>query len=139
MCNNYFTMENNFINWLEVELRNRGWSRAELARRANLNQSSLSMIWSGQRKPGNDLCEAIAHALGYPPETVYRAAGLLPPADEITEAVSQLNHAYKQLSPRDQEEVLDIIRVKLERAKLEQERQRSAKRIKTGPLPGLGG
>ena len=86
MCNNHFTMVNNFVDWLEVELRKKSWSRAELARRASLNQSSLSMIWSGQRNPGKDLCESVARALGYPPEIVFRAAGILPQVPETNEA-----------------------------------------------------
>lgn len=135
----YSPVNIDFNSWLNNELQKRGWSQSDLATAAGLPRGTISNILNNTRKPGANVLEAIANGLHLPPETVYRAAGLLPPVDPIDESVSQLNHAYKQLSPRDQEEILDIVKIKLDRALLEQERQRAAKRIKTGPLPRLGG
>jgi transcriptional regulator with XRE-family HTH domain len=73
----------NFSKWLEKVLEMQGWTRADLARRAHISPSSLSMIVSGQRNPGEELCSSIARALNIPPEIVFEEAGLLqysPPA-----------------------------------------------------------
>ncbi len=67
-----------FSAWLLDQLHQRGWSQAELARRANITKGAISHVLNETRRPGEALCKAIADALGYPPETVFRAAGLLP-------------------------------------------------------------
>ena len=42
----------------------RGWSRAELARRANMNPSTISLIESGRQVPYPSQTEKLAAALG---------------------------------------------------------------------------
>ena len=46
----------------------RGWSRAELARRANMNPSTISLIESGRQTPYPSQTAKIAAALGVGPE-----------------------------------------------------------------------
>lgn len=67
-----------FGDWLTTQLDEKGWSQAELARRAHISQPTLSRIISGLRQVGPDAAAAIARALGQPPEKVFRLAGLLP-------------------------------------------------------------
>jgi transcriptional regulator with XRE-family HTH domain len=59
---------------LTRERRARGWSQAELARRAKLDQSTLSKIESGWLRPYPRQLRRLARALGVPPEV---APGLL--------------------------------------------------------------
>ena len=68
-----------FAEWLQTELNKRQWTQAELARRANTTDATLSRIISGTRQAGPDAALAIARALKEPPERVFRLAGLLPP------------------------------------------------------------
>ena len=56
------------------ERRGRGWSQAELARRAKLDQSPLSKIESGWLQPYPRQLRRLARALGVPLEV---APGLL--------------------------------------------------------------
>ena len=70
---------NTFFEWLDNELNQRGWARVELTKRADISESGLSMAYSGKRQVGPKMIKAIAHALNIPEETVYRAAGILPP------------------------------------------------------------
>jgi len=65
--------------WLLREMDKRGWNASELARRAGVSASNVSTIISGVKQPGFDFCVKTAPPLGYPPEMVLRAAGLLPP------------------------------------------------------------
>jgi transcriptional regulator with XRE-family HTH domain len=112
-----FTMVK-FSEWLDTELNNRGWTRAELARRAGVHQSTISMAYSGQRNVGPDLAESIARAFGIQPEEVFRVAGLLPPSkDEKSDNREEIMFFYDQLSPEDQAEILDLLRFKAERTK----------------------
>jgi transcriptional regulator with XRE-family HTH domain len=107
-------MEKNFIAWLEGMLKKENWTRAELARRANINQSTLSMIYNGYREPGNDVCYAIAAAFGIPTETVFRAAGILPNQPGTDEDFEELKHLFNQMTDEEQEEFLATGRLKID-------------------------
>lgn len=72
-------METDFATWLMREIEARGWTNAELARRAGISAASISMVVSGQKGVGLDFCLGVSRAFGQPPETVLRKAGLLPP------------------------------------------------------------
>jgi transcriptional regulator with XRE-family HTH domain len=80
--------------WLLEQIEERGWTQAELARRAGLAQSTLNRIINETRQLGPDAALAIARALGERPETVYRLAGLLPPTpaadDELKLMVQEI-------------------------------------------------
>lgn len=69
-------MNNEFINWINRELEERGWSQQELSRRAGLSQSAISMVLNG-REPGWDFCEKIAGPLGKSTRAVMELAGKL--------------------------------------------------------------
>jgi len=112
----YITVVNSFIDWFEVELKSRKWSRAELARRSGINQSSLAMIYSGDRKPGTELCTNIARAFNLPPEAVYRAAGLLPPIPDENVKAQELAHLANEMPDTALDDVLEFARHRLELA-----------------------
>lgn len=71
-------MSESFVTWLVEQIDSRGWTNSELARRANLVPSTVSMVVSHQKRPGLEFCVGIAQAFGVPPEDVLRLAGLLP-------------------------------------------------------------
>jgi len=87
-------METDFIDWLTNELIQRSWSNSELARRAEMVPSTVSMVLNRKSNPGFDFCTSVARALGLPPEQILRRAGLLrplpPPVAEEEEIVSIL-------------------------------------------------
>lgn len=66
-----------FAKWLEGELLDRGWRPVELARRSGLDTGFVSHLLNSKRNAGPDACRAIAKALDYPEEFVFRKAGLL--------------------------------------------------------------
>jgi len=104
-----------FNDWLEKELDSRGWSRAELARRSNLNPSTLSMIRSHKRGAGVETCRAIAKGLRLPETDVLRAAGLMAPDRSVDPVVSELLVLAGKLPADDQQDLIDLARAKLER------------------------
>ena len=106
-------MAKNFTDWLDNELDSRSWSRAELARRAGVTESSLSLIYSGAREPGTKVCDGIAKAFRIPPDNVYRIAGLLPSQPSTNQDVKELEHIYHELTEDNQEDLLDYARSRL--------------------------
>jgi transcriptional regulator with XRE-family HTH domain len=115
-----FTMVNNFVDWLETELLVRQLTRHELARRMNMSPSTLSLIWSGQRKPGVEVCKAIADALMFTDEFVFRKAGLLSPKTTDNPRFVEIAVLMEKLSEQDQMELVQIARLKVERLKSNQ-------------------
>lgn len=122
----YATMNSTFTEWLSSEMELRGWSQAELARRANTSRSAINGLLSGSRGPGPDLARSIAHALKLPDETVFRAAGLLPPVSELDELKAQMLELTANLSREEQREILEYLRMK---RRLREEREQEARPI----------
>jgi len=107
-------MNNDFTDWLSTELRERGWTIAELARRGSISRATLSYVLNGQNPPAFKNCVAIAKGFKMQPEEVLRKAGLLPSC-ERTPTVNRLIEIVGQLSPEDQEEILEIALMKYRR------------------------
>ena len=105
-----FSVEN-FIRWLLTELDKKGWQPSDLAKQAKVSKGSVSNVLNGNRKPGPDLCLAIAKALNEPPEKVFRLAGLLPalPTSDGT-TIQEAIELLKNLPPEQQQEALSYIR-----------------------------
>jgi len=72
------TQVQTFQDWLDREVKRRGWTFKELARRARLSSSSISKVMTDTHLPTWDFCLAISRVLDTPPVSVFRRAGLLP-------------------------------------------------------------
>ena len=96
--------------WLLTELEKRGWTQAELARRANLADATLSRIISETRQAGPDTAVAIARALHVPPETVFRRAGLLPPLPPEVEEEREVIAIWRRLPASVRRTVATMLR-----------------------------
>ncbi len=103
-------MDNEFITWLIEELEKRGWSNSKLARNAGLVPSTISMVISGQNRPGFEFCVGIARALNKPPEQILRLAGLLPSKPEADSEVEEAVHLFEQLREDQRKYVLQTLR-----------------------------
>src|SRR3990167_5968829 len=94
MDGTFFPMSE-FSEWLNQELESRNLKPADLAKKANISQSTISMIVSGQRGPGTEFCLAIAEAFKLPPEDVFRRAGLLPHKSEPDAETREAAHLFR--------------------------------------------
>jgi transcriptional regulator with XRE-family HTH domain len=102
-----------FITAIEDELKERGWSQSELAKRSDINPSTLSLILSGDRNPGPDICLGVARAFDLPPEDVFRTAGLLPPKTKQDHLIELITHLASQLhTEEDKNDVIEYIRMR---------------------------
>jgi len=106
-----------FADWLILEVEKRGWSYRELGRRAELSASTISKVITGASLAGKDFCTGVARALGFPPELVFRKAGLLPPTTDVPATVTQVAYLVAQLDESDQHDVIAMIEALLERRK----------------------
>jgi transcriptional regulator with XRE-family HTH domain len=105
-----------FKPWLLQELKNRSWQRVDFAHRAGLSMASLSDVLNGIYRPGPDMCQAIAQALGEPPEKLFRLAGLLPPLPAAEdEQLYEMMETFQRLTAEKRQEVLDYARWQLRR------------------------
>jgi len=98
-----------FVRWLDQELAARSWRPADLARAANISTGALSQVYAGTRKPGPDMANGIARALGIPADLVFRRAGLLPPqpGPERDATFQELLEIMRNLSPENRRDVTD--------------------------------
>lgn len=122
-----FTKENMmFKDWLIEEINKRKWSQADLAKKAGVARATISNLLNEVRNPGTDLIIAIANALDYPPEFVFRKADILPPIQESTEQVEELNYLFDKFPESEKGALLKYMRIKL--MMIEEEKTKKASR-----------
>jgi transcriptional regulator with XRE-family HTH domain len=109
--------ENLFGKWLHVQLKNRKWTQAELARRANLSRSAINGVIQGVRRPGRDILGALAKALTLPPEEIFAAAGVIDNPTERPIAFAEWVQLFLDADDNTQKELLDYARFAMERKK----------------------
>lgn len=103
-------METDFNIWLIKEIETRGWSNSELARRAGVVPSTISMVLSGQNRPGFDFCVKVARALQMPPEMILRRAGLLPSIPNSVEEEAEAMGILRGLPNSARRTVMQMLR-----------------------------
>lgn len=100
-------------------------SQKELAEISNITPAQISRIISGSRGAGEQALTSIARALKLPPETVFRAAGLLPPQSKRDEMIDEIIHITNELPEEDRLELLEYARF---RNRIAEERGKNADR-----------
>jgi len=111
-------MEKDFSTWLTIEMDRLGWNNSELARRASVVPSTISMVINRQKQPGPDLCNGIARALGVPPERVFREAGLLPAViigEDNDEKKKELDEYWRYLTGEERDTLATMAKAFYER------------------------
>ena len=113
-----------FSEWiLDISL-DKKLSQADLARVSGLSAQAISNYFNGNvKRPDPEALIAIAKGLGLQPETVFRAAGLLPPEREAVHGMAELREVYSLLPESDRQELLEIARLKLERQEARKKRR----------------
>ncbi|MFN3077424.1 MAG: transcriptional regulator [Alphaproteobacteria bacterium] len=99
-----------FGEWLEGELTNRGWDKAELARRAHTSQAQIGRIINGSRQVGPDVALSIARALGESPEAVFREAGFLPRLPAAVAEEQEMVRIVREQPPPIRRTILSMLR-----------------------------
>jgi transcriptional regulator with XRE-family HTH domain len=97
-----------FNDWLLLQLQERDWSQADLARATGLTTAAISKYMQG-RIPDKDSLNKIAHALKLPPKLVFEKAGVIPPETELDETKRELLHSSEGLPKSDIELAIQIL------------------------------
>lgn len=97
-----------FKDWLKAELNERGLTQSDLARKTNLSTAAVSLVMNGKRGVGEEFIQAVAKALNLPAETVFRAAGLLPPVPDDAEYLERFRMLLAYLDHDDREKLEKI-------------------------------
>lgn len=93
--------------WLHQQLSRRGWSLRELARRANIPDSSLARINHADQGIGAKTARRVADALGVPAVRVFELAGILGESPPDTADVTLLKHIYHMLTTDERRQLID--------------------------------
>lgn len=115
-----------FVQFLNHELRQKGWSDYKLAKQAGISPSVISRARTGTL-PKLDACGKIAQALELPIEIVLRAAGLLPQLDKPTRELLWINLVYPGLSDDDRLDIRALIESKIRRRKEKSSKYQSSR------------
>jgi transcriptional regulator with XRE-family HTH domain len=110
----FLTMNNvDFGDWIKSERDTREWSQSDLSRHSGLHRAVISKVESGTQ-PMPETLTALAHAFKISPITIFRKAGLLPDGgDQVS--FEDWQHLLKQLTPDEEEEMRQIVEMKIER------------------------
>jgi len=121
-----------FSEWLMEQIAIRNISQSDLARASGLSRATISDFINRKRSnPDQTSLNAIAQGLGVPPDTVYRAAGLLPPLPERRVAEEIAQYKLSELNDQELDEVLQFIEFIQDR----QERNLRIKKTREGSSP----
>jgi len=122
-------MNTKFSEWLFNELRKRDMSQADLARASGITRGGVSNLLNQVRRPDPGTCTAIAKAFNLPPETVFRAAGLLPsaPPDQPPTLLQWIN-LYLEADDDTRE---DLLNYAIYRAQLQKNKKKTTRNYTT--------
>lgn len=92
-----------FSEWLIEQMSDRGWGNADLANAAGINRQVVWGWLNRNKKPTEEMLQAVAKALRKDVQEVYRAAGILPPATDIDQWIERIMHSVNQLPEGEKE------------------------------------
>lgn len=107
--------ENTFSTWLLHELNRRGWSQADLARKAYMTTSTVSNLLNGRRQVGLGTANSLAKAFRVPVPEILSVAGLIPKIPESTAEEEQLLYLFRQMNEDQRRDLLLYADFKLSR------------------------
>jgi len=102
-------MESPLSKWLNDELKNRGWSQREAARRAGISHAAIANILQDVGEPLVSTYEALARAFEMPLPEILQIAGVLPLPPAPVRDEDRLLSLWRQLDPRQRRDVLDML------------------------------
>jgi transcriptional regulator with XRE-family HTH domain len=95
--------------FIQEEIKKRNWSQADLSRAADMKESAVSNLVSGQRKLGITSLIILSKAFKVSVDKILRAAGLLPPIQTETEQSERLLFLFDQLGEDDKATILQMM------------------------------
>lgn len=94
-----------FVEFIQDELRNRDWTRADLSRKSGIAAPQITRVLNREQNPGKVFIEGIARAFNLPLESVYQKAGVLPTKSKRDELIEEAEHLFSQLESEDSKRI----------------------------------
>lgn len=98
------------INWININLKERNWIPADLARISGLSPATISRIGSEDRGVSIRTCKLIANAFNVPSEFVMRIAGIMSDKPVNSPILEEANYFLQQISDQDQKMAIVILK-----------------------------
>lgn len=119
-----------FSDWLLKQMESRGWTQAELARRAKIHRQVVSgYINVKVSKPDEEILSKIALGLGLPDSAVFQAAGIMKNETPETKTIKEIKYLIEGLPEEDQTDVIEYIRHRLALAEKRGKHETNKKRF----------
>lgn len=107
---------NELAMWIKFRLRQRGWGPDDLAQRAGLSPTAVSVVLAGQHRAGPRFCYEVARALDEPVERVLSLAGQTPQMPETEVSRDALLGLFDRMTPEAQQEIQRIAQTLAQKA-----------------------
>jgi transcriptional regulator with XRE-family HTH domain len=104
-----------FVEWLKIEIKNRGWSQADLSRKSGISPSQITRLFNGERGIGGDSIIAISQALNIPVNLVFEKARSIQPKTNLSPIKRQIMHLAEQADDDDLELIIGMLEKAAER------------------------
>ena len=100
-----------FIDWLTDMMNEHKMNQGDIARKGGITSSAISLVLTGARRPGPEVCRGIAKAFDLPEIYVFSMAGLLTPIeyDEVSEEFRIILHELSADGKRDLMQIAHMI------------------------------
>lgn len=108
-------MRQDFGPWLKSEIKRLRLTQSEFAQRIGIEQPYLSRIISGDRNASIEILANISLVTKKPIDFILQKYGVMPERPENDQVTQEINYALQMLDREDVDEVLEIIRMKLEK------------------------
>ena len=122
------------ITWLKHEMESRNLGVRETAIRVGVSHPTISDIITNGKQPSFETTLALAKAFDKSSIYLLRLFGLLPPEREYVPLLDDWNAIFSELMPEEQEELIEIARLKIDRRKEPRQAiQKPSSRYKKSP------
>lgn len=109
------TTQTELARCLEKDLAE-GLSRRDIAKKAHVSEGTIRNALEGKPLTHEVLDRLARFYFKVPIDDMYRMAGLFPPeSNSRTAAIRLIEHLFEQLPDSDQQEIIEIIRLKIAR------------------------
>lgn len=120
------SMDELFSEWVRKQIETRHWTQSKLAKQAGVSRSAINNLLNGNRKPGDEMCKALANAFKLPPEDLFRRAGILPPKTLDVPKVAEICEIARVFNDQEQDDLLEYARMRL---RIKEEREKYGDKI----------
>lgn len=109
--------KSDFTQWLQNELKKKGWTQADFARATGISPTQVARIISGERGLGIESLVSISNVFNISPITLLEKLGLITSNSNQKINLADWERLLSQINDEDREEIYEILVSKANRRK----------------------